>query len=98
LIAYPGALKLLRELGFKTFSPYIDESYDEIEDTNLRLQAIYAEIVKLSSRSREELHTWYWGMRDILIHNHNHLLAHHRKGLFGENLLKEFSNIVNKIT
>ena len=98
LIAYPGALRLLRELGFKTFSPYIDESYDEIEDTNLRLQAIYAEIVKLSSRSREELHTWYWGMRDILIHNHNHLLAHHRRGLFGETLLKEFSNIVNKIT
>jgi hypothetical protein len=97
LVAYPGALKLLRELGFKTFSPYINESYDEIEDTNLRLQALYAEITRLCSMTKEELHAWYWGMKDILIHNHNHLLQHHKKGLLGENLLKELSNTVNKI-
>lgn len=33
-------LKRLREMGFKTFSPYIDESYDEIEDRGERLEAL----------------------------------------------------------
>jgi hypothetical protein len=47
--------------------------------------------------TKEELHVWYWGMKDILIYNHNHLLQHHKKGLLGENLLKELSDTVNKI-
>jgi len=97
LVAYPGALKLLRELGFKTFSPYIDESYDEIEDANLRLKKVYVEIKRLCSMSKEELHNWYWGMKDILIHNHNHLINHHKNRLFGEAVIKEFSDIVNKL-
>ena len=31
-------LKKLKQLGFKTFSPYIDESYDNEPDTNRRIQ------------------------------------------------------------
>jgi len=46
--------------------------------------------------SKEELHNWYWGMKDILIHNHNHLVNHHKNGLFGEAVIKEFSDIINK--
>lgn len=97
LIAYPGALKLLKELGFKTFSPYINESYDDIEDTNLRLRAVYDEIQRLCSMPKEQLHSWYWEMKDILIYNHNHLINHHKNGLLGEALIKEFSDIVNKL-
>jgi hypothetical protein len=97
IVAYPGALNLLKELGFKTFSPYIDESYDNVEDRNTRLQMIYNEIKRLCNMSKEEIHNWYWGMKDILMHNHNHLLEHHKRGLFGEELIKEFNNIVNKL-
>jgi hypothetical protein len=97
IVAYPGALKLLQELGFKTFSPYIDESYDSVEDRNTRLQMIYNEIKRLCNMSKEELHNLYWSMKDILIYNHRHLINHHKRGLFGEELIKEFSNIVNRI-
>jgi len=97
IVAYPGALKLLKELGFKTFSPYIDESYDSIEDRNTRLQIIYNEITRLCSMSKEELHSLYWSMKDILIYNHRHLINHHKRGLFGEELIKEFNNITNRI-
>lgn len=73
-VAFPGALKLLRDLGFKTFDGFINESYDnEPLETN-RMHMIYNEITRLCAMSKEEIHNWFWGMKDILIHNHNHLL------------------------
>jgi hypothetical protein len=73
-VAYPGSLKLLRDLGFKTFNGYIDESYDTEPDSYKRIDMIYAEIKKLCNMTLEELHNWYWSMEEILIHNKNHLL------------------------
>ena len=35
IVGVDGALKSMRNLGFKTFSEFWDESYDEIEDCNL---------------------------------------------------------------
>lgn len=73
-VGFQGALALLRELGFRTFSPYIDESYDDEPNQVKRLDMIYAEVKRLLSMSQEEIHNWYWSMEDILIHNHNHYL------------------------
>ena len=43
LAAGPGSLKLLRDYGFKTFSPWIDENYDTETDPEKRLeQIVYA--------------------------------------------------------
>lgn len=77
-IAYKGALKQLRDLGFKTFSPYIDESYDDIEDRGERFRQAYDEIDRLVSMPIEELHDLYWRMEEILIYNQEHLLNIHR--------------------
>jgi len=96
-VAYPGALKLLKSLGFKTFEGFIDESYDDIEDINERLEAIFLEVKRLCEMSKEELHDWYWKMEDILIHNHRTLLNHHKNKLFGEDLVKEFYDITHNI-
>jgi hypothetical protein len=74
-LSYPGALDLLRKLGFKTFEPFIDESYDLEKDEQKRLKLVYQEIIKLCSMSKEEIHNWFWSMEDILIHNHNHLMS-----------------------
>lgn len=79
-IAYKGALKQLRDLGFKTFSPYIDESYDEIEDKAERFNVAYKEIERLITMPIEELHDLYWKMEEILIHNQQHLLNIHKEG------------------
>ena len=73
-MAFPGALVELRKLGFKSFSPFINESYDEEHDLSKRLHMIAAEVNRLCSMSKEEIHTWYWSMEDILIHNHRHLM------------------------
>jgi len=42
-----GALKYLRELGYSTFHPYIDESYDDEPDLVSRIQKIVTELSRL---------------------------------------------------
>jgi hypothetical protein len=66
------ALKKLREYGFKTFEPFIDESYDGIVNSDIRFGAIEKEINKLCNKSIEEIHEWYWSIEDILKHNYYH--------------------------
>ena len=63
----------LRKLGFKTFEPFIDESYDEEIDPYKRMEKIEIEIEKLKNKTIEEIHNWYYSIIDILIYNQNHL-------------------------
>jgi hypothetical protein len=78
MVAYPGALALLRKLGFKTFSGFIDESYDDEPDTSKRIAMITKEINRLSAMPIGELHNLYWTMEDILVHNYNHFLDYYK--------------------
>ena len=75
----PGMLKEMRKYGFKTFSPSIDESYDEETNSILRYFKIMKEVKRLCQMSLNEAHDWYWKMEDILIHNRNVVLE------YGEN-------------
>jgi hypothetical protein len=68
----PYTLKTLRDLGFKTFSPLINESYDECTDFRNRFKLINAEISRLSALSLSEIHDIYYQLTDVLIHNQNH--------------------------
>tara|TARA_Y100000592_G_scaffold52548_2_gene82978 strand:- start:2401 stop:3621 length:1221 start_codon:yes stop_codon:yes gene_type:complete len=69
IIGKPYILKTLREFGFKTFSPYIDESYDTELDYFKRRDKIQKEILRLCNMKIEEIDNWYWNMSDILLHN-----------------------------
>jgi len=65
-------LKEIKKLGFKTFSPFIDESYDEELDPEKRFNMIIKEIERLSKIPIEEIHEWYKSIyEDILIYNRN---------------------------
>jgi hypothetical protein len=94
-LAYPGALSLLRSLGFKTFSPFIDESYDLEQNENIRVNMIFKEINRLCNMSKDEIHEWYWGMESILIHNHRQVLELHRNETRGLTLIKYLHQRVN---
>jgi len=67
-----GALKKLREYGFKTFSPFIDERYDDTLDVKKRFSMIETEINKLCNKSIEEIHEWYWSIEEVLKYNYYH--------------------------
>lgn len=68
-----GTLAELKRLGFKTFEPFIDESYDNEMEAEQRIKKIEIEIKKLKDKSIREIHDWYYSIKDILIHNQQHL-------------------------
>lgn len=78
-----GTLLELHNLGFKTFHPFIDESYDMETRTVERFNLIQKEILKLNKKSIEEIHEWYYSIQDILIHNQNVLKSYHTVNPFG---------------
>lgn len=79
---YPNALQALRDMGFKTFHPFIDESYDLIEDNTERIVAVSNEIKRLNNLSIDEIDLWYNSIKDILIHNRNHALLYRQENEF----------------
>lgn len=48
LASTPGSLQYLRDYGFQTFDGLIDETYDTITDPKARLEAIVAEMKRIS--------------------------------------------------
>lgn len=69
VLGQSGTLKTLRNLGFQTFSDFIDESYDEVSNPVKRFQKVCQEILKLASLSYDEIESLYKQMYPILEHN-----------------------------
>jgi hypothetical protein len=76
-------LKNLRDKGFKTFDTILDESYDEIEDKNLRFNAAWKQVEFLMTQDPLIL---YQKVHNILEHNYN-LISQQDRELLG---LKKF--------
>ena len=62
-------LKYLRKYGFKTFSPLIDESYDDIQDPVERMQAIIGVMKHIANMSTADKLLLYQQMQEICSHN-----------------------------
>jgi hypothetical protein len=74
LMARPYTLKHLKKFGYKSFDPYIDESYDDILDDNERLIKI-ANIVKtLCLKDKAFWKEFVDYTKDIVEHNFNILM------------------------
>lgn len=93
--SFSGALQELRNMGFKTFHPFIDESYDLEPNNDVRLAMIYKEIEKLCSMDKNQIHEWYWSMEDILLYNHQHAINLHKEKSTKNNLLF-FTDLANR--
>ena len=53
-VATPGSLAYLRDYGFKTFSPLINEDYDQETDSSKRLDMIIAEMNRIAKLDRAD--------------------------------------------
>jgi len=84
LAAAPGNLAYLRSYGFKTFDPWIDESYDQETDPTRRLDLISAQISRLCGLSHSDLHRMYQEMTPVLEHNRNHFFGDFRRIIVDE--------------
>ena len=75
IVSRPHSLQKLRELGYKTFSPYIDETYDTIIDDSERLFAIINEVKRLCNLSPTELNEFLTYVKNIVEHNYELLIS-----------------------
>lgn len=69
LLSGHHALKSLQDMGFKTFSPMIDESYDVETDVNTRIDMIKQEILRIHSLTDEEKVKMFEDLNPILDYN-----------------------------
>lgn len=74
MLAAPGALARLRSYGLKTFDQYWDESYDQIQDHQLRFVAVCELVQSLCSKPVAELKQMLYTMKDLLEYNRSTLL------------------------
>jgi len=68
-----GAIQLLHDLGFKTFAPYIDESYAYEDNKKKRAHLIIKEIERLGNMPIDQIHNLYYNLKDTLLYNQEHL-------------------------
>jgi hypothetical protein len=75
LVAMPRSLEELHDLGYKTFSPWIDESYDQEEDDVKRTFMIMREVKKLCNLDPDELKGFLQFAKEIVVYNYNLLVS-----------------------
>ena len=75
LAAGPGALEYIRSYGFKTFAPWIDESYDQETDSLKRLEKIINAMIKIQNLQDSELKQLLQHLKEIASFNKRHFFS-----------------------
>ena len=75
LAAGPGSLEYIKSYGFKTFDPWIDESYDNELDSCKRLEKIIQSMKKIQNLQGQELESFLQGIKHIAEFNKKHFFS-----------------------
>jgi hypothetical protein len=75
LAAGPGALEYLRSYGFKTFAPWIDESYDSEPDSFKRLEKIIHTMNQIQNLQGKELEDFLKATKEVADYNKEHFFS-----------------------
>ena len=87
LVAAPGNLAYLKSYGFKTFSKWVDESYDDEQDDDKRIQMIVAQLKKLCKLNKDDLYDMQQEMDEILDYNFEHFYGDFKRIIVDEMLV-----------
>jgi len=74
ILGVPGALQAMRDIGFRTFSDFWDESYDTVEDPGHRFMLIKEQIEKIASWDEQQIIEFRTRVKPILDYNY-HMFA-----------------------
>ena len=78
LLAAPGNLAYLRSYGFKTFDGIIDESYDQIQDPDARIEAVVKQLAWYCQLSDQDKMAVIIAINDIVEYNFHHFYGEFR--------------------
>ncbi len=87
LVGEPYQLKALHQMGYKTFSDYLDESYDTITNNQERLTTALRSAIQYFDRPIDELHKDLENMQYLLTHNLANLT--YRSAMMDQNLKRD---------
>ena len=87
--AQPGALRYLKDIGFKTFDKWWDESYDTEKNHNIRYQKLIDLYYKFSKASHSELAEMMFEMYDILEFNKHYYDEYKDTSVYLSNFYKK---------
>ena len=90
IIGVNGSLKAMRDMGFKTFSEFWDESYDDEVEPKFRLWKIMQLCREIASWDNEKIIDFKRRVKPILEHNFN--------AVFTDTAQVLSENIYNKLT
>jgi hypothetical protein len=94
LLGAPFNLKYLKSYGFQTFDRWIDESYDEEIDPDIRIQKVVLEIEKLTKLSLSQLYDMHNQMQAILDYNFYHFYSDFKVKIV-EEMIDNFDKAIN---
>jgi len=66
----PGFLDAMRQIGFQTFHPYINEEYDNIVDYDVKIDKIIKEVQRISNLKKEDYENLLEQCQPIVKHNY----------------------------
>lgn len=96
----PYILQRLRFMGFRTFSPIIDESYDTELDDRKRFQMYLREMEKLVSLEPEDIESVRSTLRPVIEHNRCLFDQTEKVGIYGSQLsrLRRYLGVSDRIS
>jgi hypothetical protein len=86
IVGAANSLTYLKNIGFKTFDAWWDESYDQLQDPIARLKACFGIIDTVSKWSLSQCQDVYNQMLHVLEHNRRHYENHYCKQLLSDTL------------
>ena len=88
----PGTLARLRDLGFRTFAPVIDEGYDAVTQPAARMTAILDEVTRIGRFDQVQIARARQALAEAMEHNLNHLRSGFRQRC-GEMFLDSWEHV-----
>jgi hypothetical protein len=74
IVGNAHTLKKMKDLGYKTFNKWWDESYDNEVELDIRISKIIKTLEEISSWDFEKCYKIREEMKEVLIYNYNHML------------------------
>ena len=93
ILGNTGHYKKLHSMGFKSFHPLINESFDNEPDLNTRIEMITHEVEKLCTSDLEQ---FIIQTRDICLFNHQHYISN--RANMSNLVHTQLSNLFSKVS
>ena len=97
LIAGPGSLEYLRSYGFKTFAPWINESYDQEPNIVKRMKMVTAEMERIQSMPVSDRKYLLFQLQTITQFNKRHFFSDDFFNQIRDELVENFGNAINNV-